>query len=92
MREKARSFIGRIRSEVRVYRLLMTDARTPRLSKILLAVALAYALTPLDLVPNFIPIVGYVDDVIVITALVFLAVKMSPKEVVEDCRVRAGMR
>ena len=89
MRQKMRSLKARIINELYVYRLVMRDARTPKPSKILLGLALAYALSPINLVPDFIPVIGYVDDLIIVPILVILALKLAPKQVVEDCRIRA---
>lgn len=52
-------------------------------------VIVAYALSPIDLIPDFIPVLGYVDDLIIVPAGIFLALKMIPKEVLEECRERA---
>ena len=50
----------------------------------------AYALSPIDLIPDFIPVLGYLDDLVLIPAGVYLALKMIPKEVLQECRQRAG--
>ena len=79
------ALIGR---ELKVYMHLTKDDRTPRASKILLWVAVGYAISPIGLVPDFIPVVGYVDDVIIVPILVFFAVRRVPREVVTECRSR----
>ena len=75
--------------EFAVYRLLMRDQRTPRVSRLLLTFAVFYAISPLNLVPDFIPIIGYVDDVIIIAVLVFLALRAVPDDLLEETRLKA---
>ena len=82
------SLVALIGRELRVYMLVTKDDRTPRASKILLWVAVGYAISPIGLVPDFIPIVGYIDDVIIVPILVFIAVRRLPKGVVTECRAR----
>jgi uncharacterized membrane protein YkvA (DUF1232 family) len=89
---KFKSAIETLRREIKVYQLVLQDPRTPRWAKVLLGLAVGYALTPFDLIPDFIPFVGYLDDVIIIPALVWLALKMIPQNVVEDCRRKASMK
>jgi uncharacterized membrane protein YkvA (DUF1232 family) len=72
-----------------VYQLVLKDPRTPKLAKILLGLALGYALLPFDLIPDFIPVIGHLDDLIIVPILVILALKMIPQDVVDDCRDRA---
>jgi len=91
MIEKLKALPKKINHEVRVYKLLMKDNRTPKLSKILLMVAFCYAITPLDLIPNFIPVLGYIDDLIIIPILIFIAVRQVPKGVVTECRGKAAI-
>lgn len=76
--------------ELRVYQLVLRDERTPRLPKLLLGLAVAYALSPFDLIPDFLPLIGHLDDALILPALVGLALKLTPANVVADCRVRAS--
>lgn len=78
--------------ELQVYRLVLKDKRTPIAAKILLGMAVGYVLMPFDLIPDFIPILGHLDDLIIVPALVLLALKMIPKEVVAESRAKIYQR
>jgi uncharacterized membrane protein YkvA (DUF1232 family) len=78
-----------VERELRVYQLIVQDARTPLLAKALLGLALGYLLMPFDLIPDFVPILGQLDDVLIVPGLVLLALKLVPQELVEECRARA---
>jgi uncharacterized membrane protein YkvA (DUF1232 family) len=79
-----------LRHELRVYQLVLKDRRTPRLARLLLGLAVGYALSPVDLIPDFLPGLGYLDDMVIVPSLVLLALKIVPREVVEDCRAMAN--
>jgi uncharacterized membrane protein YkvA (DUF1232 family) len=76
----------RFKRELQLYRNILADPRTPRLTKILLGSAVAYAVTPVDIIPDFIPVVGLLDDAIIVPALVYLALKTIPKPLLEEHR------
>lgn len=69
--------------------LALKKKETPILAKVFAALTVAYALSPVDLVPDFIPVLGYLDDVILLPALVALTVKFIPKEILDQCRVES---
>src|SRR5882672_4615346 len=65
------------------------DPRTPWCAKLIIAGCVAYALSPVDVIPDFIPIIGLIDDLIFIPIALALAVSFIPGEVLADCRGRA---
>lgn len=86
MRERLTDFARRIRNEITLYRSVVADPRCPRASRWLLGAAVAYAVSPIDLIPDFIPVIGHLDDLIVLPLLVWLAVRMIPREVLDHHR------
>ena len=86
MFEKLKARAQGIRREIKFYRLLLKDRRTPFLAKALLALAVGYLLMPFDIIPDFIPVVGMLDDVIIVPALIFIAVKLIPKDLITEIR------
>jgi uncharacterized membrane protein YkvA (DUF1232 family) len=64
------------------------DPRVPWYAKAFMGVVLAYALSPIDLIPDFIPVLGYLDDLIIVPVGIALALKMVPAEVMLDARKR----
>ena len=79
----------RLKSDSPAVFLALKDKKTPWYAKVFAAITVAYALSPIDLVPDFIPVLGYLDDVILLPALVALTVKFIPKDVFEQCRAQA---
>ena len=67
----------------------MKEKDTPFLAKILAGTAVIYALSPIDLIPDFIPVIGYLDDLILLPLLVALTLKLIPDETFERCREQA---
>jgi len=74
-----KTLFQRFKRELQLYRNILADPRTPKLTKVLLGSAVAYALTPVDIIPDVIPVLGHLDDAIIIPALVCLALKTIPK-------------
>jgi uncharacterized membrane protein YkvA (DUF1232 family) len=65
---------------------------TPWYAKLLVAGIVAYALSPIDLIPDFVPVLGYLDDLVLIPLGIFLAIRMIPGPILEECRARAQQR
>lgn len=70
--------IARLKFKFRYYRALSRDPEVPTISKWLLAAALAYLISPIDLVPDFIPVLGQLDDLVLVPTLLWLAVRFIP--------------
>ncbi|MBL8077331.1 MAG: DUF1232 domain-containing protein [Anaerolineales bacterium] len=84
-KEKARQ----IKVEVYALYLAYRDPRVPLYGRIFTACVVAYAFSPIDLIPDFIPIIGYLDDLILIPLGIKIALSMVPKEVMEESREKA---
>ena len=67
--------------------LALKKKETPVYAKILAGITVLYALSPIDLIPDFVPVLGYLDDVIILPALVALTVKLIPKEIFAQCQI-----
>ena len=89
LREQLSARARKLKSDVPAVFLAMKDSQTPLLAKVLASVAVIYALSPVDLIPDFIPVLGYLDDVLLLPILVAAAIKLIPAPVWEDCRQRA---
>jgi benzodiazapine receptor len=81
-----KKWVDRVGREAGVYRAMLRHPRTPKLSKVLLSAALAYLVSPIDIIPDFIPVLGLLDDILIVPLLVWLALAMIPKEVKRECR------
>jgi len=79
-----------LKKEIKAVYLAYRHPGMPLLPKIIVLIAAGYALSPIDLIPDFIPVLGYVDDIIILPALIALAVKVIPPEIMNECRIKAG--
>ena len=66
--------------------------RTPLYAKLFILCVVGYALSPIDLIPDFIPVLGYLDDLLIVPLGVGLALRMLPPDVLEECRLKANAR
>jgi uncharacterized membrane protein YkvA (DUF1232 family) len=89
---KFKSKAAALKLDIFVLYLAARDPRTPWAAKAIVACIVAYALSPIDLIPDPIPVLGYVDDLILLPLGIYLALKIIPREVLADCRVLATTR
>jgi len=87
--EKLKQKTQSMKLEIYALYLACRDPRTPWYAKGFAALVAAYALSPIDLIPDFIPVLGYLDDLILIPAGIWLVIRMIPAEVMEESRVQA---
>jgi uncharacterized membrane protein YkvA (DUF1232 family) len=78
-----------LKAETFALYLAARDPRTPWYAKLLVAGIVAYAFSPIDLIPDFVPVLGYLDDLILIPMGIALAIKLVPHAVLAECRARA---
>jgi uncharacterized membrane protein YkvA (DUF1232 family) len=78
-----------LKAEVYALYLAYRDPRVPWYAKVLAACVVGYALSPIDLIPDFIPVLGYLDDLVLIPLGIALTLRLIPPEVLDECRARA---
>jgi uncharacterized membrane protein YkvA (DUF1232 family) len=87
--EKLKNKAGKIKQNVFVLFLAYKDPRVPLYAKLFAALVVAYAFSPIDFIPDFIPVLGYLDDLIIVPLGITLALKIIPQPVIAECRDRA---
>lgn len=90
--ESAKAWARRIKCDVVALWIAARDLRTPMLAKIVAACVAAYALSPLDLIPDFIPILGYLDDLLIVPLGIMVAVRLIPAPLMFEFRTVASQR
>lgn len=78
-----------LKTDIPAVFLALKRRETPWYAKVVAGLTVGYALSPIDLIPDFIPVLGYLDDLIILPALVALTVRMIPAEVMAQCRAEA---
>ena len=68
------------------------DPRVPLAAKLVVVLVVAYALSPIDLIPDFIPVLGYLDDMLLLPLGIALAIKLMPRDVWDECKSQARAR
>ncbi|WP_308365962.1 MULTISPECIES: YkvA family protein [unclassified Microbulbifer] len=89
MPTRLKRFAREMKLQLRVLYLASRDPRTPLVAKLVLLAIVAYALSPIDLIPDFIPVLGYLDDLILLPLGIWLAIRLVPPELWRELRARA---
>src|ERR1700682_1606554 len=92
MLERLKTWAAALKREALVLWFASRDPRSPWYAKWLAVLIVAYALSPIDLIPDFIPVIGYLDEIILLPGAIWLALKLMPPEVLLDARARALAR
>ena len=87
--ERVRAWARRLKRDGVMLWFAYRSPETPWLAKVICLLVVAYALSPIDLIPDFIPILGYVDDVLLLPAMIWLAIRLLPPAVIATSRDRA---
>jgi uncharacterized membrane protein YkvA (DUF1232 family) len=89
---RAKEWARTIRRDVVAVWIAARDPRVPWYAKLLAAGVAAYALSPIDLIPDFVPVLGYLDDVVIVPAGIFLTVRLIPAGLMDEFRAEAVRR
>jgi uncharacterized membrane protein YkvA (DUF1232 family) len=90
MLARLRDWARALRRDVHALYLAARDPRTPWYAKVFALAIAAYALSPIDLIPDFVPVLGYLDEVILLPLAILLAVRLMPAEVMAEHRAAAA--
>lgn len=87
-----RNWVSGLKKELKALRIALADDLVPWYVKVLIILTVAYALSPVDLIPDFIPVLGLLDDIIIVPILIYITVKLIPAETIQYCREQAHTR
>lgn len=90
LRARLMTWAKALKTEIEVLAIAARDPRVPWPAKALALATVAYALSPIDLIPDFVPVLGLLDDLIIVPAGIWLTLRLVPAEVMADARRRAG--
>ena len=88
MKVNLRKRAEQLKKDVPTVFLALKDKDTPLIAKIFAGMTVIYALSPVDLIPDFVPVLGYLDDVILLPLLITLTIRLIPADKLEECRLR----
>jgi len=91
MLEKLKQIAVRLKAEFVFYQRLQKHPQTPKFAKVLLWLAIGYVLMPFDLIPDFLPVIGQLDELVIVPLLLYWALKLTPADIVKACRdIKSG--
>ncbi|ADL53517.1 YkvA family protein [Clostridium cellulovorans] len=79
----------KLKSDIPAVFIALRKKETPVIAKLFAGITIGYALSPIDFIPDFIPVIGLLDDIILLPILVAITIKLIPKEVFQQCRIEA---
>jgi uncharacterized membrane protein YkvA (DUF1232 family) len=88
--DRLKQTANRLKTEISVLTVVYRDVRTPWYARAIIFLVIAHSLSPIDLIPDFIPVLGYLDDLIIIPLGIALAIRLVPKEVFAEARVKVA--
>lgn len=78
-----------LKKKITVVLIALKKKETPIYAKIIAAITIGYALSPIDLIPDFVPVLGYLDDIVILPVLIAICIKLIPKDMIEACEEEA---
>ncbi len=90
--EKLSKWANSIKTDLKALRIALSENLVPWYVKGLIVLTVGYAFSPIDLIPDFIPVLGLLDDLIIVPFLIYITIKLIPEEVIQYCRQQAAIR
>lgn len=90
--DRVKAWARRLKMDVIALWLAARDPRVPLAAKLVAAAVAAYALSPVDLIPDFVPVLGYIDDLLIVPAGIWLAARLVPPALMDELRAKAAQR
>lgn len=84
--DQLKKIAAQLKAEFAFYRRLQQHPQTPKFAKALLWLAIGYVLMPFDLIPDFLPVIGQLDELVIIPLLLYLALKLTPPDIIKACK------
>ena len=81
---KLKEKVRKLKAEIQVLIFAYSDRRTPLMAKLVIGLTVGYLLSPIDLIPDFIPVLGILDDLIIVPLLIMWSINLIPKNILEE--------